>query len=504
MSSEARASEPKKILIIGGGIAGLCAGVYARKCGYQAEVLEMNTLPGGLAMSWRRGEYTFETCLHWLVGSKPGADLRDYWEEVFDISALRFVDPAEVARIETESGESLAIPTDPDRLEATLLARSPADAKAIRAFVGDVRRLGRFRMPYPDQGWAAQAGILLRDLPIFPTLSRVSKMTCEEYGARFQDPLIRAYFGRGELAQLSAVAAVFSLAWMSVRNAGYAIGGAQAIIRPIEKRLKELEGSIRYCARVERILVENGAAVGVQLAGGETLRGDWVISAADGHTTLNEMLGGRYTSPQLKTAYEKNALFPSYLQVSLGVGMDLGHMPHFLTYLLDAPLQIDPKTTVDLITLRFFHFDPTFAPAGKTAVICFLPTYNDSYWDDLRKSDMLAYRAEKQRVAEAVIERLERRVPGLRSAVETVDVSSPATVLRFTGNWKGSMEGWLLTPAIGFRPLPNKLPGLRRFRMVGQWVMPGGGLPCGPLSARPTLKEICREDGVPFTPGKRS
>jgi len=189
MSSEARASESKKILIIGGGIAGLYAGVYAGKCGYQAEMLEMNTLPGGLAMSWRRDEYTFETCLHWLVGSKPGADLRDYWEELFDISALHFVDPEEAVRIETETGESLAIPTDPGRLDAMLLARSPADAKAIRAFVGDVRRLGRFRMPYPGYGWAAQAGILLRDLPIFPTLSRVSKMTCAEYGARFQDPL---------------------------------------------------------------------------------------------------------------------------------------------------------------------------------------------------------------------------------------------------------------------------------------------------------------------------
>jgi protoporphyrinogen oxidase len=61
MSSKARASESRRILIIGGGIAGLCTGVYARKCGYQAEVLEMNTLPGGLAMSWRRGEDTFET-----------------------------------------------------------------------------------------------------------------------------------------------------------------------------------------------------------------------------------------------------------------------------------------------------------------------------------------------------------------------------------------------------------------------------------------------------------
>jgi phytoene dehydrogenase-like protein len=193
---------------------------------------------------------------------------------------LSFLDPEEVARIETESGESLAIPTDPDRLEATLLARSPADAQVIRAFVGDVRRLGRFRMPIrPGLGRPGRhPAPRPADLPDIE-----SRLQDDVRGVRraISGPLIRAYFGRGELAQLSAVAVVFSLAWMSVRNAGYAIGGAQAIIRPIEKRLKELGGSIRYCARVERILVENGAAVGAQLAGGETLRGDWVMSAAD-------------------------------------------------------------------------------------------------------------------------------------------------------------------------------------------------------------------------------
>jgi phytoene dehydrogenase-like protein len=495
-------TESKKILIIGGGIAGLSAAVYARQCGYQAEVIEMNDVPGGLAMSWRRGVYTFETCLHWLAGSRSGAEFHNYWQELFDVSELRFVDHDEMVRIETEKGDSLSVSTDLTRLEATLLERSPADATAIRAFIADARRLTGFRTFLSSQGFAAKTAVLLHDLPILPTLGRLNKVTCEQYGARFQDPLLRAFFGSGQLARLSAIALVWSLAWMSDRNAGYAIGGSQSIIRPIERRIKELGGTIRYGARVERILVEDGAAVGVQLASGETLRGDWVISAADGHTTLSEMLGGAFTSPRLKAAYEKNPLFPSYLQVSLGVAMDLGNLPHHLTRILDSGLFVDPETTLDQLTFRIFHFDPTFAPPGKTAVTCFLPTSNYACWRDLRKNDFLAYRSEKHRVSEAVIEVLQRRVPGLRTAVETVDVSTPATVLRYTGNWKGSMEGWLLAPGVGLSSLPTKLPGLRRFRMVGQWVSPGGGLPCGPITARSALKEICREDHVPFTPGK--
>ena len=51
-----------KIIIIGGGIPGLCAAVYAQRCGYQAEILETHDSAGGLATSWHRGEYTFETC----------------------------------------------------------------------------------------------------------------------------------------------------------------------------------------------------------------------------------------------------------------------------------------------------------------------------------------------------------------------------------------------------------------------------------------------------------
>src|SRR5579871_4034408 len=93
------------IVVIGGGIAGLCTAVYALKCGYNVQVLEMHDMAGGLAMSWRRGPYTFETCLHWLVGSRPHADLNAQWREVCEIDKLTFVDPEEFVRIETETGD---------------------------------------------------------------------------------------------------------------------------------------------------------------------------------------------------------------------------------------------------------------------------------------------------------------------------------------------------------------------------------------------------------------
>src|SRR5215471_19092372 len=101
--------DTRKIVIIGGGIAGLCAGVYARRCGYQVEVLEKNETAGGLASSWRRGDYIFENCLHWLLGSNPSSPMHARWHEVFDISKLTFVNHEEDVCLETERGYCLNI-----------------------------------------------------------------------------------------------------------------------------------------------------------------------------------------------------------------------------------------------------------------------------------------------------------------------------------------------------------------------------------------------------------
>lgn len=490
----------RKIVIIGGGIAGLCSAVYALKCGYEVEVLEMNDIAGGLAMSWRREPYTFETCLHWLVGSKPGADFHSWWQEVCDIDKLTFVNLDEFVCMQNERGEVLHIWTNVDRLEQELLRRNPLDVPAILDLTRAIRTFGKFRLVDPSGGFGENWVNLLHDVPCFPLLHKLSKMSGRQYGARFADPLLRAFFSNGDVGKMSSIAMILSLAWMNEGNAGYCIGGAQALIRLIEEKIHAFGGKIRFNARVEHILMDQDTAVGVLLAGGETVRADWVISAADGHSTVFDLLGGRYLDQATRRLYEQGETFASYLQVSMGIACDLSDQPPMTSRVLVNPILIDPATELSSVGFRFFHYDPTFAPPGKTAVTCLLPTRNFEYWMHLRQANPPRYHAEKHRVAGTVMELLERQVPRVHGNIEVVDVSTPATIARYTANWGGSMEGWLVLPGEGFKPMPNTLPGLQRFVMAGQWVMPGGGLPSGPMTARAAVKLICRHDHVAFEP----
>ncbi len=87
--------------------------------------------------------------------------------------------------------------------------------------------------------------------------------------------------------------------------------------------------------------------------------------------TVYELLGGKHADEIAEKTCRTLTLFASYLQVSFSVGRDLSSQPGFVTRVLDEPLALDPDTELSKIAFRFFHFDPTFGPAGKTAVTIF-------------------------------------------------------------------------------------------------------------------------------------
>ena len=141
-------------------------------------------------------------------------------------------------------------------------------------------------------------------------------------------------------------------------------------------------------------------------------------------------------------------------------------------------------------------FDPTLAPAGKTVVEIMLAS-DYAYWKGIY-DQRERYEAEKQQVAIEVIDRLERRFPGITSQVEIVDVATPVTTERYTGNWQGSIMAWpTTTETMGQEEMSKTLPGLDGFYMVGQWVE-GGGLPSVAPSGRDVIHIICHKDHRPF------
>ena len=69
----------KEVLIIGGGVAGLSAGIFAQLSGFHATVCEQHAIAGGCLTAWERGGYHIDNCIHWLTGTNPHTDLYELW-----------------------------------------------------------------------------------------------------------------------------------------------------------------------------------------------------------------------------------------------------------------------------------------------------------------------------------------------------------------------------------------------------------------------------------------
>ena len=115
----------RKVNIIGAGIAGLCAGCYLQMNGYNTQIYELHNLPGGACTGWKRKGFSIDNCIHWLVGSGPNDKFYNLWNELIDMSSMKFVDFDEWIRIEGDDGRFISILTDIDKLKTELLSKSP-------------------------------------------------------------------------------------------------------------------------------------------------------------------------------------------------------------------------------------------------------------------------------------------------------------------------------------------------------------------------------------------
>lgn len=495
----------QSIIIIGAGIAGLSAGCYAQMNGYKTRIFELHDKPGGLCTSWKRQGYTFDGCIEWLIGSTPGTAVNRIWQELGAAQGRQFVHHDVYQRVEGDDGRTLSFFTNIDRLEQHLKELAPADADVIEEFCTGVRSFTRFLdvMGSPEGPSSLLDGIKMgvRMLPFMGSLRKYGKMSMEEFAARFSDPLLRQAFrvAVDDLPDMPAMALMMVLAFMHAGDGCFPTGGSLEFARAIESRYLDLGGEIHYRSRVERILVEDDRAVGIRLTDGTEHRAEAIISAADGHATIFDMLQGRYASDKVRGYYEKLPIFPSWIQVSLGVARDLSDQAQAVIYLFEEPIDIAGEKC-EYIRFRHFCYDPSMAPPGRSALVSTFSS-DHSYWKELNKEPE-RYEAEKKEIAIKVIDQLESRLPGISEQIEVVDVSTPMTVERYTGNWQGSQEGWLITTEtfgiVMGKGMDKTLPGLDDFYMCGQWVEPGGGVSTAAVSGRTVVKMICKKDRKKF------
>jgi len=495
----------KKITIIGAGIAGLAAGCYARMNGYEAEIYEAHSIPGGLCTSWKRKGYTIDGCIHWLTGSSPVYSFYKVWEELGAVQGRNMINHDIFTRFNSSDGRVFSVYSDVERLEKHMLELSPADSAPIKTLCRLTRRFTGFQMPVgkPFELFSPLDYIprMLKMLPFSRDLNYCNSITIGDFAAGFKDPFLRENLPRIlSIEDYPLFSLVVTLAMLHIRTGGFPQGGSLEFARAIETRYRKLGGKILYNQQVEQILEENSKAVGIRLADGRIIKSDYVISAADLHATLYQMLEGRHIDPMHAELFRTCRLAPSSVQVSFGVDMDLASPSPSLSewFQLDKPL-IAGNQSFDWIGVKNYCYDKTLAPAGKSVVVCNLIMPDYSYWENLA-GDKQKYRAEKEKIAAAVIGVLSGIYPGFQSRIEATDVATPITYVRYTGNWKGTYMTWIIPPdkVKRFRMVKKTVPGLENFWLSGMWVQPPGGVPTGAMTSRDILQIICKMDGRRF------
>jgi phytoene dehydrogenase-like protein len=474
--------------------------------GFRTRIFEMHKKkPGGLCTAWKRQGYTVDGCIHWLVGSGPNSKFYTIWQELGALEGKTIINHEEYGRVEGSDGKQLIVYTDLGRLEKHMKEIAPEDTRSIDEFISAARLCTRFEPPIDKAPEVAGifdlARIIVTHFPLLRVLAKWNRISLRAYADQFKSTVLREAFPMFFEPDFPVSFMLMTFALMHKKAAGYPMGGSLEFSRGIEKRYLSLGGEMNYKAKVARILTESGRAVGIRLEDGAEHRADYVISAADGHATIFDMLEGKFVDDTIKGYYEKLLPFRPLVYVALGVNRTFSDIPPSaggMAIRLQQPVVIGNQEYTH-IGVRFFNYDPTLAPEGKTLVVVMLRT-DYEYWKRLREDDE-RYKAEKEKIADTLISILDMRFPGFAGQVEMRDVASPTTFERYTGNWKGSYEGWQVTPETwSFGRLMRKtLPGLANFYMAGHWVEPGGGLPAVAVSGRNVIQIICKKEKMKFT-----
>lgn len=493
-----------EIVVIGGGISGLASAALLARAGHEVTLLEKHADLGGRAGVWREEGFRFDTGPSWylmpevfdhfyrLLGTTADEQLslvtldpgyRVYFEgqpEPMDISASRDENLDIFEAVERGAGFRLH-----DYLESARETYDLAKRKFLYTTFADLRPvltsevLGRGRR-----------FVKLLTQPLSRFIAR-----------RFKDRRLRQILGFPAVFLGSAPSATPSMYHLMshldlAEGVQYPMGGFSTVIESIAKLARQHGVTIVTDADVRRIVVEKGAATGVEYRGakGEVLfaDADIVVSAADLHFTETRLLDeSQRTYPQ--KYWDARVASPGAVLIHLGVEGSLPELEHHTLLFtrkweagFKAILGNEVPAPASLYVCKPSGVDPSVAPQGSENLFVLVPVPADpliGHGGDDRV----------EAIADAVIEQIAEwtGVADLASRITVRRTVGPGDFADDLNAWRGSALGpaHTLKQSAFFRTrnISKKVSGLY---YVGASTIPGIGLPMCLISAELLVKRL--------------
>jgi phytoene dehydrogenase-like protein len=517
------------VIVVGAGAAGLTCAARLAQAGRRVLVFEKQGETGGCTRPTRQDGYLWDHGGHIFFGYEVGGPARQVLQHLGVDEQLEMVPVRHRYRC-VFPDDDFTLPASLTEAADVLTERFPTEREGIEKTLLTLRRISTevdmlvptFR-PVAVPGESRPGDRMSRQLER-PRVARIASRlpgwmnfpggALLHYQTRtyadllddhLRDPRLKSYFsvlsagiGTGP-SQLSAVVAAIFFS-RALEPMWFPKGGFGSIATALTSNAEKHGATVLTDTAVERIVVTRRRAAGVETRDGRRYWADAVVSAADARQTLLDWIEPRHVPRRWRRRLPTMATTPSVLQVELGLDVDVSRtVPE-----LERLNLIYPDHDVDSAVSSLSRGD-----IERSAVMLFVPTASEPSMApagcSTMKIEVMTDRAaagidwvrQKDDLADALIRRVQRLVPGLAGHIVTRAVHTPDDLEGATGSSGGAYAGWAYTPEL-LSDRPPQRTWLKGLYLCGQWTKPAAGVPWVILSGYNTAAMVLAD--MPPTP----
>lgn len=524
------------IIVIGGGHNGLVNAGYLAKSGLKTLVLEQRPMVGGAAITEELlPGYKFTTFSYALSLLRP-----DIVQDLDLVSQGLMVLPMTHTFQPGFNGEYLLLGPDSDANFHEIARHSIEDAESYRDLSHLIDRVCHALKPLidsippnsvsQDPGDLAEMAAMnqyLEDLPADIRAMIDKFITCST--AEILDEYLESDLLKAQIASSGIIGTKASprstesgLIWLfhklgeydgMLGEWGFHKGGNGGFTQVLAGAVESYGGTILTEAPVERLLYQNGKAVGVRLKDSTQINASVVVSALDPRRTFMQLVDPSDLPGDLVQAIQQY----KFQGTASKVNFALSEIPSFpglegRTDIFTGFVNVGPSLDYleeafsDCLAGRYSRrpfldccvqstVDPDMSPPGKHVMSCFVmyTPYHlaEGDWD-----------SERENLGDTVQATLDEFFPGFSQLVDHREIVTPLDIERVVGLSEGNIfagemffpQMFLNRPAPGWNQYRTPIAG---YYQCGSGTHPGGGVMGGPgkLAAKQILRDLSVDAG---------
>ena len=489
------------VIIIGSGMGGLGAGLTLQTYNPQLKtlILEQHSIPGGYVTGFTRKGIYFDAGAEGIIYADKNQVLYETLKEFGVDQEFIKIDPLEVL---CYPDKEIKVYASYKKFLSELISHYPESEEELRNYFKQMKLMTNELWHYGPTEYRKSLWTLIKFIIKGKTIRK-------NFGKSFQQFLDQNITNK----ELHSILSYYNL-WLGLppkdvkapvgiivggnpylKGNFYPKGGMLGFAKNLANNFASKGGEIKYKSKVERIIVEDGKALGVKLSNDKEYRANLVISNADLQQTYTNLLGRENISLKVKRKIDKLEPSISGFGVFIGTDMDFSDYPSHLTIFSNYEEIIEPvlngEFTLNGVAIRIpSKIDPSLSSKeGIGLVILTLAPYE---WQKRWKSTSDGKREEeykklKQDYAEEILSIIERVIPGLSKKIIVKEIATPLTFERYSLNQAGGWYG----PQKGQRRSSYKYP-LKNLVLTGANV-DSTGVPTAFLSGVKTIKNLIKK-----------